>query len=188
MSSREAALRYGGVAIALHWLLALLLVIAFGMGITMVDIPGITPQKLRLFNWHKWLGVSILALVVLRLLWRLTHPAPLLPAGMPAWQRQLAGVTHWLLYLLMLAIPLSGYFYSLATGFPVVWLGVVPLPVLIGKDPELAEILKNAHYFLNMTLLVVVILHVGAALKHHFIDRDDVLLRILPRIGPRRAK
>ncbi|MEO8408697.1 MAG: cytochrome b [Oxalobacteraceae bacterium] len=143
-------------------------------------MPGITPTKLKYFSWHKWLGVTIFALACLRLLWRLTHAAPAYPAGMAAWQQKAASNLHGLLYVLMLAIPLSGYFYSLAAGVPVVYLGLIALPVWIAPDPELKVLLKTVHYALDMTLLGVVGLHVLAALKHHFIDRDGIFKRILP--------
>lgn len=172
--------RYTNTAILLHWLMALLIVAAFALGLTMVDIPGLTPTKLKYFSWHKWLGVSVLGLACLRLLWRLAHPAPAYPAGMPAWQHQAAAALHGLLYLSIFAIPLSGYFYSLAAGVPVVYLGLVPLPVLIAPDPELKPLLKSVHYALNLLLLGGVGLHVLAALKHQFIDRDGVFKRILP--------
>lgn len=177
----DTAPRYSGVAIAFHWLLAALIIATFTLGVTMVDMPGITPTKLKYFNWHKWAGVTVFGIAVLRLLWRLRHPAPPLPAAMPAWQRRSAQWMHHLLYALIFAIPLSGYFYSMAAGFPVVYLGHFPLPVLIEKNEALKPILKNLHYALNMTLLVAVIAHAGAAFKHHFINRDDVLTRMLPR-------
>lgn len=164
----------------LHWLVALLIISAFALGVTMTDIPGITPTKLRYFSWHKWLGVTVFALACLRLLWRLTHPAPAYPAGMAAWQQKAASGLHGFLYVLMLAIPLSGYFYSLAAGVPVMYLGLIALPVWIAPDPELKVLLKSVHYALDMTLLGVVGLHVLAALKHHFIDRDGIFKRILP--------
>lgn len=172
--------RYTNTAILLHWLMALLIVAAFALGLTMVDIPGITPTKLKYFSWHKWLGVTVLGFACLRLLWRLSHPAPAYPAGMPAWQHQAAAVLHGVLYLSLFAIPLSGYFYSLAAGVPVVYLGLVPLPVLIAPDPQLKPLLKGVHYALNMLLLGGIGMHVLAALKHHFIDRDGVFKRILP--------
>lgn len=171
---------YTRTAIWLHWLIAALIVAGFSLGVTMVDIPGLTPTKLKYFSWHKWLGVTIFGLACLRVLWRLTHSAPPYLDSMPAWQKTMASATHTLLYVLILSIPLSGYFYSLAAGVPVVYLGVLPLPVFIGPDPELKSLLKQVHYVLNMTLLVAVVLHAGAALKHHFIDRDDVLRRMLP--------
>jgi cytochrome b561 len=172
--------RYTYTAIVLHWLMALLIVAGFGLGVTMVDIPGLTPTKLKYFSWHKWLGVTVLGLACLRLLWRLTHPAPPHPSGLPAWQQKTAAALHGLLYLLIFAVPLSGYFYSLASGVPVVYLGVLPLPVLIGADPALKPVLKLLHYSLNMTLLAAVCLHVVATLHHQLIRRDGVLTRMLP--------
>jgi len=172
--------RYTLPAIALHWLTALLIVCAFALGVVMVDIPGITPTKLKYFSWHKWLGVTVLGLACVRVLWRLTHAAPPLPLGMPAWQIKVAQLLHALLYVLIFAVPLSGYFYSLAAGVPVVYLGVIPLPALIEANAEWKPILKQVHYALNMTLLACVVLHVGAAVKHLVIDRDGVFRRMLP--------
>ena len=172
--------RYSIPAIARHWMTALLIVCAFGLGLVMVDIPGITPTKLKYFSWHKWLGVTVLAVAVVRALWRITHPAPALPAGMPAWQVKLAHLLHVLLYVLIFAIPVTGYFYSLAAGVPVVYLGLIPLPVLIEANEVWKPILKQVHYALNMTLLACVVLHVGAAFKHLVIDRDGVFRRMLP--------
>lgn len=172
--------RYTRTAVALHWLIALLIVCAFTLGVTMTDIPGLTPTKLKYYSWHKWLGVTVLLLACLRLLWRLRHTPPAYPDTMPAWQKSASGGIHHLLYLLMFAVPLSGYFYTLAAGVPVVYLGVVPLPVLIGPDKELKEVLEGVHYWLNMTLLACVIVHVAAALKHAFVDRDEIFKRMLP--------
>lgn len=172
--------RYSPAAILLHWLTALLIVCAFALGLVMVDIPGITPTKLKYFSWHKWLGVTVLGLACLRALWRLTHPAPALPLSMPAWQIRSSHVLHMLLYVLIFAVPVSGYFYSLAAGVPVVYLGIVPLPVLIDANEVWKPILKQVHYALNMTLLTCVVLHVGAAIKHLVIDRDGVFRRMLP--------
>jgi cytochrome b561 len=179
-ATQFTTVRYTGTAIALHWLMALGIIVAFGMGVTMTDIPGITPAKLQLFNWHKWLGVTLLALAVARALWRLTHAAPPLPVTMSSWQRIAAEWTHHALYALIFAVPLSGYLYSLAAGFPVVYLGVLPLPVLIEKNLELKPVLESVHYWLNMGMAALVLAHVGAALKHHWLDRDDVLRRMLP--------
>jgi len=173
-------MKYTKTAILLHWLIGILIAGAFALGVTMVDIPGLTPTKLKYFSWHKWIGVTVLGLACARLLWRLTHKAPEYSSSMQAWQQKAAHSLHGLLYLLMFAVPVSGYFYSLAAGVPVVYLGVIPLPVLIEPNPELKSILKQLHYALNMTLLACVVLHVLAALKHHFVDRDGVLKRILP--------
>jgi cytochrome b561 len=172
--------RYTNTAMLLHWLMAILIVSAFALGLTMVDIPGLTPTKLRYFSWHKWLGITVLGLACLRLLWRLTHPAPAYPASMARWQKKAASALHLLMYFLIFAVPVSGYFYSLAAGVPVVYLGIIPLPVLIDANQAWKPILKLVHYWLNVTLLAGFCLHVLAALKHHFIDRDGVFKRILP--------
>jgi len=172
--------RYTLPAIALHWLMALMIIGAFAMGLVMTDIPGITPTKLKYYSWHKWAGVTILLLALVRLGWRIGHAPPPYPDTMPMWQQRAANLLHRLLYVLILAVPLSGYFYTLASGFPVVWFGVVELPVLIGPDPELKPILKSLHFWLNMTLAACVLAHIGAALKHQFVDRDGVLRRMWP--------
>jgi cytochrome b561 len=172
--------RYTNTAIALHWLIAVLVVGAFTLGLVMTDIPGLTPTKLRYYSWHKWAGVTVLALAALRLLWRLGHRAPAYPAGMPCWQRKLAHALHGLLYLLIFAVPLSGYFYSLASGVPVVYFGLFQLPVLIDADPALKPVLKAVHYWLTMLLAGAVGLHVAAAFWHQLVVRDRVMQRMLP--------
>ena len=178
------AKRYTGLAIGLHWLAAVLIVLAFALGWTLADME-FSPQKLRWISWHKWLGITVLGLTALRLAWRLTHPVPPLPATVPVWQQWAAHAVHILLYGLMFAIPLSGWLFSSAKGIPVVYLGILPLPDLIGADEQLADRLRALHALLNYTLLAVVVAHVGAALKHHFIERDDVLARMLPLVGRR---
>lgn len=172
--------RYTTMAIVFHWLIALMIISTFTLGVVMSDMPGISPTKLKYYSWHKWAGVTILALAALRLLWRLTHPAPDYPSSMPGWQKTGANVLHGLLYVFMLAVPLSGYFYTLASGYPVVYFGLFELPVLIDANPELKPVLGGLHYWLNMGLLAAVALHVAAALKHQFVDRDGVLKRMLP--------
>ncbi len=174
--------RYTKTAMLLHWLIALMIVSAFFLGLTMVDIPGFTPTKLKYFSWHKWLGVTVLALAAIRLLWRGANrpPAPLV--SIPPWQHKVAEGVHYLLYFLMFAAPISGYLYGSAAGVPVVYLKLVTLPALIGPDPELKAILKTVHYVLVMTMAGVVVGHALAALKHHFIDRDITLKRMLPRM------
>lgn len=176
--------RYTVVAIGLHWLLALMIFIGFGVGQYMTDL-AMSPTKLKLFSWHKWLGVTVFAMVVLRVGWRMLNPPPALPATTPAWQRRVAAGTHLLLYLLMLAIPLSGWLYSSASGFQTVYFGRWPLPDLLGRDAELAAVLKTVHVSLNNGLAVLVLAHIGAALKHHFIDHDGLLWRMWP--GRRRS-
>jgi cytochrome b561 len=137
MSRSTNTSRYHGAAIALHWLIAVLIVGGFYLGWIMTDIPGFTPTKLKYFSWHKWIGLTVLMLAVARVLWRATHRAPALDSATPAWQKAAAHVVHGLLYLLMLAIPVSGYLYSSAAGIQVVYLGIVPLPTFIGPDQAL---------------------------------------------------
>jgi cytochrome b561 len=172
--------RYTTIAIALHWLIAVLIVGAFTLGLVMTDIPGFSPTKLRYFAWHKWAGVTVLLLAALRLLWRLKNRPPALAAAMPAWQRGAAHGLHHLLYLMMFAVPVSGYLYTLAAGVPVVYFGLFKLPVFFAKNAALAETLKPVHYWLNMLLAGLVGLHVLAALKHQLIDRDGTMRRMLP--------
>ena len=145
----------------------------------MTDL-GLSPTKLKLYSWHKWLGVTIFALVLVRIVWRLSHVAPPLPPSMPAWQRQIAAGLHGLLYLLMLALPLSGWLMSSAKGFQTVWFGVLPIPDLLGKNKETGDLLQSVHMSLNLLFVAVIAGHIGAALKHHFIDKDDILTRMLP--------
>jgi cytochrome b561 len=170
-------LRYTRTAIGLHWLIAGLIIAAVFMGWTMTSME-ITPARLKLFNYHKWVGVTVLALAVLRLGWRLTHaPPPLEP--MPRWQQAAARGGHVLLYVLMLLVPLSGWAYSNASGYPVVYLGKLPLPNLLERNRELAGDLRDLHVALATALVVSVVLHLLAALQHHFVHKDNTLRRML---------
>ena len=180
ITASAPAQRYSATAIGLHWLIAVLIVGGFWLGWIMTDIPGFTPTKLKYFSWHKWIGVTVFALALLRVVWRATHQAPSMPDGMPRWQQGAAHLTHILLYALMLVIPVSGYLYSSAAGIQVVYLGVLPLPTIIGPDKALKATLRIVHIALNYTLLFFVVMHVLAALKHHFVDRDGLLGRMLP--------
>jgi cytochrome b561 len=179
-SYMNEAQSYTATAKWLHWLIAILIIIAWQLGSTMVEIEGLTPTKLRYFNWHKWLGVTIFAFVLVRLIWRATHAAPASNPNTPAWQEKLAALTHVAMYALMVAIPVTGYLHSLAAGYPVVYLGLIPLPEVIGPDKALKELLEKTHEILADGLAVLFAAHVVAALKHHFFDRDDVLRRMLP--------
>ncbi len=171
--------RYTATAIGLHWVMALLLATLFSVGIYMHDLP-LSPWKLQIYSWHKWAGVTAFLLVVVRLSWRYTHRPPTLPESMPTSLKLAAHVGHGVLYLLMIAIPLSGWLMSSAKGVQTVYFGVLPIPDLLGKNKELGDLLREVHEILNFVLVAVVIGHVGAALKHHLIDKDDVLTRMLP--------
>ncbi len=174
--------RYSHTAITLHWAIALLIFAAFPLGVYMHELP-LSPDKLRLYSYHKWIGVSVFLLAVLRVTWRSTHRPPPLPDTMPRWERLAAHGVHYLLYALILVVPLSGWLMSSAKGFQTVWFGVLPLPDLLAKNKELGDLLKEVHESLNFALLALVLAHVGAALKHQFIDRDGILARMLPFLG-----
>jgi len=173
--------RYHPVSMALHWLLALMILGSLGLGLYMTGLP-FSPTRLKLYNWHKWAGVVILTLSALRLLWRLAHPPP---AALPmaTWQRRVARGAHTALYALFFAVPLAGWAYSSSAGFPVVVFGVLPLPDWVPVNRELADGLKTLHHWLAYGLATLVGLHVAGALKHHFIDRDGLLLRMRPALG-----
>jgi len=183
MNSVPASRRYTNIAMALHWILAIALVGMFGMGLYMADLP-FSPWRLKLYNWHKWAGVSILILSTLRLVWRLTHRPPALPQAvtlaMPGWQMQAYHATHVLMYALFFIVPLVGWAYSSAAGFPIVLFGVLPLPDFVEASKPLAELIKPWHEISAFTLAGLVLLHIGAALKHQWIDQDGLLQRMLP--------
>jgi cytochrome b561 len=124
--------------------------------------------------------VSVFLLLWLRLAWRLIHPVPSLPATMKVWEKKAAHAVHFLLYVLMVAVPVSGWLFSSASGVQVVLFGMLPLPDLLDKDKALADSLKAVHFALNKSLIAIVLIHAAAALKHHFHDRDEVLVRMLP--------
>ena len=181
--STPAKSRYTPLAMALHWLLALAIVGIFGVGLYMADLP-FSPLRLKLYNWHKWAGVTILALSALRLLWRLTHRPPALPGAieqaMPSWQLRAYHATHHLMYALFFAVPLIGWAYSSAAGFPIVLFGQLPLPDFVAPSKELAALIKPLHELSAFALIGLAGLHIAAALKHHWIDRDGLLNRMLP--------
>ena len=172
-------MRYTRTAMSLHWLIALMIIGLFAFGLYMVELP-LSPQKLKYYSYHKWAGVTVFLLVLLRLVWRITHRPPELPASMPGWQVKAAKAGHHLLYVLMVIVPLSGWLMSSAKGFQTVWFGVLPLPDLLAKDAALGDVLLWVHRVLNWLFMAVVAGHVAAALKHHFIDRDGTLARMWP--------
>jgi cytochrome b561 len=183
MNTASASRRYHSFSIALHWVLAMAMIGIFSVGLYMADLP-FSPLRLKLFNWHKWAGVSFLLLSIVRLAWRLTHRPPALPQAvtlaMPGWQMRAYHATHVLLYALFFVVPLVGWAYSSAAGFPIVLFGVFPLPDFVAASKPLAELIKPWHEASAFALMGLVLLHVAAALKHHWVDRDGLLQRMLP--------
>lgn len=179
MLMRNTAERFGLVAKTLHWLTLALLIAAFTLAVSMVDMP-FSPRKLEFYSWHKWVGVTIFLVVLLRLGWRVANPVPRQPSGMPRWQQRLAGLSHAALYAILIVMPVSGWIMSSALNLPVVYLGLVHIPSPFGVDRALGEAMKVVHLSLAVALLVLVTIHALAALYHHLVLRDDVLRRMLP--------
>lgn len=175
--------RYGTVAMILHWLIAFAIISLLVIGKYMHGLPDSDPDKFALYQSHKSFGITVLALTVLRIIWRLVNKVPPLPPGMPAWQRFGAHASHVLLYALALAIPLSGWAMVSASpyGIPTIWFGVAEVPHLpITPSAETNDQLQEVHELLGNLLILLLIAHVVAALKHHFWDRDTVFRRMLP--------
>ena len=180
--SPSGSANYSFIAVCLHWLLALGIIGTVLVGFYMTSLP-LSPTRVKLVNWHKWAGLTILMLSAFRLLWRLTHrPPPEVP--MPVWQRWAARATHGALYVLFFSVPLAGWAYSSAAGFPIVLYAVWPLPDWVPVDRDLAETLKVLHHNLAYAMTTLVLIHVAAALKHQFIDRDGLLGRMWPGRSP----
>jgi len=171
--------KYSSVAMAIHWLAALMIFCVIVMGVYMTGLQ-MSPTRLKLYNWHKWVGITILAISCVRLLWRATHRPPTdLPT--PGWQRRAAHAAHWVMYALFFAVPLAGWAYSSASGYPVVVFGVLLLPDLVAPDKPLALALKSVHAGLALALGAVIALHLVAVAKHQFFNRDRILSRMVPR-------
>ena len=171
--------RYTALAQGFHWIIAALIVIQFTLAWTADDLP-LGARKLGLLARHKSVGMTVLMLAVLRLLWRLRNPAPPLPAGMSFLERRLAHITHVAFYVLLFAMPLTGWMMSSAKNYSVSWFGWFTWPNLIGKNEAAFDFLRATHDALSYVLFCIAILHILAALKHHFWNKDDVLLRMLP--------
>ena len=171
---------WGGVSKTLHWLVVALILAMAWLGLTMGDLPN-GPDKIATYALHKSIGLTILALVLLRLGWRLYAGAPATVAGTPPWQERIASLTHWALYALLLAMPLSGWVLNSASGFPLQWFGLFNLPAIAGKDHDLHELAEQIHELLFWTLVALVVAHAAAAFYHHLFQRDATLARMLPR-------
>lgn len=178
MHLKNTLTRYGAVAQLFHWAIVALVITQFVLA---KRAEGLSPvAKIGVLATHKSIGITILGLALLRLAWRLLNPVPALPAGTPRWQDRAARVSHFLLYALLFITPVLGWLMSSARAYSVSWFGLVTLPDFIEPDRATFEILRDAHEFMATSLGVIAIVHAAAALKHHFLDRDDVLRRMLP--------
>ena len=170
---------YTAVAKVLHWLTALLVLGLIGLGLWMVGLP-ISLAKLYAYAWHKWIGLTVLALSVLRLAWRVYRPPPALPDTITRWERAVAPWSHGLLLVLLLALPISGWLMSSAGGVSVVWFGILPLPDLVPRDLALFERLRTLHHWLAWILMALLTPHLLAVLRHDVLRRDGIFRRMSP--------
>jgi cytochrome b561 len=179
MPNQSSPTRYGAVAQGFHWIIAALIVVQFTLALKADSLP-LGLHKVAVLARHKSFGMTVLMLAVLRLLWRLFNRPPELPAGMSKIERTIARGTHVLFYVLLFAMPLTGWIMSSAKNYSVSWFGQFTWPDLIAPNERAFELLKTTHHLLGWLLFAVAILHILAALKHHFWDKDDVLVRMLP--------
>ncbi|EKD74287.1 MAG: Cytochrome b561 transmembrane protein [uncultured bacterium] len=177
MLIKNTSSHFGLVSIFFHWIMAILIIALLIIGIYMTRIP-ISPLKLKLFRWHKELGVLVFMLVILRLMWRLSNITPTL-SSLPLWERLAARSVHWVFYGFMFVLPITGWALSSAAGIPVSFFGLFILPNLVSPNEELRLLLTQIHMWLAYCLIAVLCLHIAAALKHHFINKDEILRRML---------
>src|SRR6266545_2146288 len=180
---------YGAVAVGLHWLMAVILIALVAVGLYMVRLPdaGFDTKKITLILYHKELGVLVFALATLRLAWRVTNALPRLVEHLPDWQKVVARFVHLCFYGLMLALPITGWLMSSAAGIPVSFFGLFYLPDLIPYDDYLFQRLVAVHKWLGYALIPLIVIHAAAALRHHFVFKDDTLRRMLPLANSKRT-
>jgi cytochrome b561 len=176
---KPAPTHYDALQIGLHWLVAILITCAFAFA-WIFDAMPLSPDKFKMINWHKWTGITVMSLFIIRFGYKLLRGTPVVDPALPALQRKLAISVHHLLYLLMFLLPFVGWLMSSAKGFPVVFWGVLPLPDLIGRNAELGSILSQVHEVLAYSLLALIVLHIAGSVKHYVIDKDGTLARMLP--------
>ena len=179
MPNKTTSARYGALAQLFHWIIAALIVTQFVLARMAEDLP-LGGRKLALLARHKSVGMTILMLAILRLLWRLKSAPPALPSGMSRIEQIAARWTHLAFYVLLFAMPLTGWMMSSAKSYSVSWFGLFTWPNLIAKNEAAFNFLRTTHDILSGLLFAVAVLHILAALKHHFWNKDDALLRMLP--------
>jgi cytochrome b561 len=180
--TNDTTTHYDAVARLLHWATAALVLFIIPIGWVMTRLDHGLAQE-SLFITHESIGLTILALTVARVAWRLCHPAPPRSLDLSPLEARASGIVHTLLYLLLLALPISGYIMEVAGGFPLTYFGLAEVPRLVAKDEPLSKLAEAAHLTLQFGVSLCIALHIGAALHHHFLRRNDVLTRMLPRLG-----
>ena len=178
--SRATPQSYTTVAVLMHWLMALFVLLNLSVGFFMETFANPSPQRNNVLFYHASIGIVIFALAVFRLGWRLTHQPPPLPQSIPKSRRAAAHGMHWILYALILVQPISGYVHRMAGGHPVSFFGLFNLPVWIAKNESLRLLTDVIHDSVGIAIAILVAGHIGAALKHRFVDRDTVMQRMIP--------
>ena len=176
MQMKNSEMHYGVIAIFLHWMMAILLIALLALGLYMVGLP-ISLEKLKFYGWHKEYGILALALVMARSIWRISNITPLL--SLPLWEKLAARTVHLAFYGFMFAMPITGWLITSAAGLPVSFFGLFVLPDLIAPNHDLMKLFEGIHKWLGYGLIATILLHFSAALKHHFINKDDILRRML---------
>jgi len=179
MQLQNTNTRYGLIAILFHWVMALLIIGLLILGWVMVRLP-IGLEKLRFFGWHKEYGLLVLLLAILRIAWRLSQVVPILPAHLAHWEKWAAHAVHYLFYIFMFLMPISGWLITSATGLPASFFGIVVFPDLVAPNEQLRQWFIWIHQWSGYGLVVIILLHISAALQHHFIYKDDILRRMFP--------
>ena len=179
MAIRSDATHWGGLAKFFHWAVVLLILAQGVLGLVMVELPK-SPKYFWVYDLHKSFGITVLALVAVRLAWRLFDRAPRPVAGTPHWQERIASLTHWALYLLMFAMPISGWLFNSSSGYPLQYFGLFNLPKIAAVNPGTADLSGSLHEAGFWLLLLLVLAHAGAAFYHHLFQNDDTLRRMLP--------
>jgi cytochrome b561 len=180
MSWKNTPERWGQVSQSLHWLIVILIVVMAYLGLTMTDLPN-SPHKIAVYSLHKSIGLTILALVILRLLWRLYAGSPQTLTSMPPLQARIAAITHWALYALLFALPISGWVVNSTAGFPLQWFHLVNLPAIAAKSDSTHDLAASTHQALFWVLIALAVVHAAAAFYHHLFQRDETLARMLPQ-------
>ena len=179
MKFRNTNRAWGVVSKTLHWAIVLMILYQWYLGMHALSL-GNSPAKISVFALHKSLGMTVFMLAIVRLVWRWANPVPSLEGVTKGWERLAAGFSHVALYGLIFLMPITGLLMSSARNFPVSWFGVFQFPDLVAPDKPTFERMRDLHHTLFAALVIVALLHIAGALKHHFIDRNAVLKRMLP--------
>ena len=179
MPLKNSPNQWGSISKLLHWVVVALILAMAWIGLTMEDLPN-GPDKVATYALHKSIGITILALVLLRIGWRLYAGAPGPVAGTPRWQHAIASLTHLALYGVLLAMPISGWLLNSSSGFPLQWFGLFNLPAISGRSEDLHDLAEDLHEWLFWAMVTLAVLHAAAAFFHHVFMRDATLARMLP--------